>query len=369
MKDELPHAGKKRHDKGDEGTGHSMRVGVMGFHLGKKRRDVDDKTTRPTTADTLVAHEEKEKPNPEENAGIAAESGPAQERHLPPQNDEDSLSRKISRRPVSLNLDADYPVHLFDDYDSDNANDDDNADNEIQEVPRGRVGRRLEMSTSRLPSGSSLVSLGKGRMAEIPTRLSSTPPPPISPILSPISSSLNIPQLPHTPNSQPGSRSRPRTAPTTAVTAATTTISPSSPLASAPASRPGTADSTGPIRHHRLDSIRGATIPHRHVQGHRTPPTRDSSPSRSVRFVDYVDGESGHVGPSGPVVGGNGNDNEGRVVTVVEIPPPTPSRSSSFSKNRNGRTFLEGDSEEPSASSSSVSGSGSTTVPSRPPTL
>jgi hypothetical protein len=74
MIDELPHAGKKRRDKGDEGTGHTIRVGVMGFHLGKKH--TDDKTTRPTTADTLVAHEEREKPSPEEKAGIAAESRP-----------------------------------------------------------------------------------------------------------------------------------------------------------------------------------------------------------------------------------------------------------------------------------------------------
>ena len=173
-----------------------------------------------------------------------------------------------------MNLDTDYPVHLYDDYDFDNGNN--NADNSILEVPRGREGRRL-------PSGSSLVSnpvLVMGRMAEIQKGLPLTPPiSPRSVILSPISPSMNIP---HSPNSQPASRSRPRTAPT-----ATTTIS-SSPLASPSASRPGTADSTGPIpaiRHHMLDSIRGTA--HGHVQGHRTPghrtpPTRDSSPSRSV---------------------------------------------------------------------------------------
>ena len=392
MKDDA--GSKKRRDKGDEGTGH----GVLGFHLGKKR------TTRPTTADTLVAAPHDEKDN-EEKPGILLESSRPDTADTTasaleqPQNEEEPPSRRISWTPQPLNLnsdDADYPVHLYDDDDSDNNNGNDNDNNEIQEVPRGREGRgRFGMSTSssRLPSGSSLVSLGMGRMAENPRRLSSTPPPPppISPILlTPISSSMNIPSLPNSSNSTGGgTRSRPRTAPTT--TTATTTISPS-PLAaaSAPASRPGTGDSTvgvGPIRHHRLDSIRGAaaaTIPH-HIQGHRTPPTRDSSPSRSVRFVDYVDGESGHVGPLGPVagnsssggggVGGGGNlpvnDNEGRVVTVVEIPPPTPSRSSSFTKKntRNGRTLvgggLEGE-EEPDVSES-VSGSGSVPT-SRPPT-
>jgi hypothetical protein len=375
MMDDLPHAGKKSRDKGTEET---VGVGVLGFHLGKRHtaavRDADDRTTRPTTADTLVAHEERE-----EKAGIAADSGaiedtahttasgraqehktkPSSLNRFPPQNEE-TLSRKISQTPVNLNLETDYPVHLYDDdYDSDN------ADNEIQEVPRGREGL-VGMSTNRLPSGSSLVSLGIGRMAEIPRRLSSTPPPPISP-------SSNIP-LPHSPTSQLGSRSRPRTAPNhTAPSAftATTTISPS-PLASAPVSRPGTGDSAGPIRHHRLDSIRGTTIPHKHVQGHRTPPTtRDSSPSRSVRFVDYVDGESGHVGPFGPVAGSSGNDDEGRVVTVVDIPPPTPSRSNSFNRHsRNGRTLVGGglEGEEGSAVSPASGGSVPTTVASRPPT-
>ena len=386
MKDDA--GSKKRRDKGDEGTGH----GVLGFHLGKKR------TTRPTTADTLVAAPHDEKDN-EEKPGILLESSRPDTADTTaleqPQNEEEPPSRRISWTPQPINLnsdDADYPVHLYDDDDSDNDNGNDD-NNDIQEVPRGREGRgRFGMSTSssRLPSGSSLVSLGMGRMSENPRRLSSTPPPPppISPILlTPISSSMNIPSLPQSSNSPGGgTRSRPRTAPT----ATTTTISPS-PLAaaSAPASRPGTGDSTGgvgPIRHHRLDSIRGAaatTIPH-HIQGHRTPPTRDSSPSRSVRFVDYVDGESGHVGPLGPVggsstSGGGGggggnlpvNDNEGRVVTVVEIPPPTPSRSSSFSKKntRNGRTLVGGglEGEEEADVSESVSGSGSVPT-SRPPT-
>ena len=338
--DELPHASKKRRDleKGAEKMGHSMRVGVMGFHLGKRRtagttsaREADDRTMRPTTADTLVAQEERDKPwvldaiyYTEEKTGVATESGAgltmgdtadttasgptleAQERkisssslsRLPPQNQE-ALSRKISQTPdttVNLNLDTDYPVHIYDDYDADNDNN--NADNEILEVPRGREGH-MGMSTNGLPpavrrtmSGSSLSGpvLGMGLMSEISRGLSSTPPPisTRSSILPPIFPSLNIP-LSHSPHSQLSSRSRPRTAPTVF----TTTISPS-PLASVPTSRPGTGDSTGSIRHHRLDSIRGTTIPH--GQGHRTPPTRDSSPSRSVRFVDYVDGESGHVG-------------------------------------------------------------------------
>lgn len=47
---------------------------------------------------------------------------------------------------------------------------------------------------------------------------------------------------------------------------------------------------------------------------HRTPPTRESSPSRFVRFVDHADGESGNTG--------NGSGNGGRKVLVVAIPPP-----------------------------------------------
>ena len=203
MIDEPPHVGKKRRDleKGAEEMGHSMRVGVMGFHLGKRRTagatsttDADDRTTRPTTADTLVAYEGRDKPcvldaidYPEETAGVAAESGsgvttgdtvtadttasgPALETKehkirssLLHQNQE-ALSRKISRTPdntVNLNLDTDYyPVH--DDYNSDNGNN--NADNEILEIPRGREGH-LGISTNELPpavrrtvSGSSLVS-------------------------------------------------------------------------------------------------------------------------------------------------------------------------------------------------------------------
>ena len=331
MIDEPPHTGQKRQDltKGAEEMGHLTRVGAMGFHLGKKRtggaasaRDVNDRTMRPTTADTLVAHEERDKPlvfdaidDPEEKVGVAAESGPrlaigdtadmtgpaletkehkirsSSLSHLPPQNHE-ALSREISQTPdttVNSNLDTDP----YDDHNSDNGNN--NADNEILEVPRGREGH-LGMSTNGLPpafrrtmSASCLVSgpvLGMGR---IPS--SSIPPPPISP-------SLHIP-LPH---SQPSSRSRQATASTGFMD---TTMSPS-PLASVPTSRPGTGDSTSSIRHHRLDSIRGTAIPQGHIQGHRTPPTRDSSPSRAVRFVDYVDGESGHVGGSS----GNGNNNE-----------------------------------------------------------
>jgi len=277
---------------------------------------------------------------------------------FPPQTQE-APSRMISQTPdntVNLNLDTDYPVH--DDYDFDDGNN--NADNEILEVPRGRENN-FRMSTNRLPrtmSGSSLASdpvLGMGR---IPRGLSSTPPSTISPrssILPPIFPSPNIP-LSHSPHSQPGSRSRPRTAP--------------SHLASVPTSRPGTGDSTGSIRHYRLDSIRGTTIPHGHVQGHRTPPTRDSSPSRSVRFVDYVDGESGHVGPFGSVSGssGNGNDNEGKKVPVVDIPTPLPtnslssSRSSSFYRDGNGRTLVGCVEGEGPAVSAPASGSIVTTT-------
>ena len=368
---------KKRHD---EEMGHSTRVGALGFHLGKRRtagatsaRDPDDRTMRPTTADTLVAHEEGD--YPEEKADdAAAESGPglamgdtadttgpaavetrghkirssSSLSHFPPQNHEALSRRKISQKPdtTTVNLNNLDTTDLYDDYNSaDNSkNNNNNADNEILEVPRGREGHGLGMSitTNRLPpafrrtmSASSLVSgpvSGMGRMATRGLSSTTSPPtpPPISPrssssILPPIFPSLNTIPLSHSPHSQPGSRSRPRTAPTTGFMD-TTILSPSSPLVltnntTTTTSRPGTGDSaTGSIRHHRLDSIRGRTvinIPHGHIQGHRsTPPTtRDSSPSRSVRFVDYVDGESGHVGPFGPVVGGSGgggNDNEGR---------------------------------------------------------
>ena len=390
MKDEPPHADKKRRDseKGAEETKHS-RVGIKGFYLTKRRtasagtfaRDADDRSMRPTTADTLVAHEERDIPCPDdEKAGVTAESvraiggdtadtttsGPALETHkissssLSRQNQK-ALSRKISQTPetiVNLNLDTDYPVHPYDDYNPDNGNN--NADDEILEVPRGREGRLWISANGSSPVSSPVSGTGRGQ--------SSTPPRTISPrssILSPISPALNIP-LPHSPNNsqQPGSRPRPRTAPT--VSTATVTISPS-PLASAPSSRPGTGDSSGPIRHHRLDSIRDptSTVP---PHGHHRTPTRDSSPSRSVRFVDYVDGERGHVGPFGPVGGssGNANDNEGRIVTVVDIPPPLPSRSSSFNKIGNGGRNLAGglEGEEPSVSASS----GSVVTMSRPPT-
>jgi hypothetical protein len=399
--DEAPHAGKKRRDLE---KGLPMGVGVMGFHLWKRRiagatsaRDADDKMMRPTTADTLVAHDEREDP---EEAGVAIESGPGlaigdtadtttsgpaletQEHkirssslsHLPPQNQE-ARSRRIYQTDttVDLNSDTDYPVqvHLYDDYDFDNDNN--NVDNEILEIPRGREGY-LGMSTNELShafrrtmSGSSLVSgpvLGMGRMAEISRGQSSTPPPSTishrSSILPHIFPSQNIPPLSYSPHSQPGSRSRPRTAPPTAFMA-TTIISPS-PLASAPTSRPGTSDSAGPgsIRYHRLDSIRGATtIPQGHIQGHRTPPTRDSSPSRSVRFVDYVDGESGHVGPFGST-SGNGNDNQGRKTPIVDIPPPMPSRSSSFYRDGNGRSLV-GSPVEGEGPGVSASGSVTTT--------
>ena len=417
MIDEPPHEDKKHRDleKGAEGMGHSMRDGVMGFHFGKRRTagatsagDVDDRTTRPTTADTLVVNEERDRPwgvdDPEKKAGVAAESGSEQalgdtadatasgpaletQEHriasrslsrLPPQN-QLALSRRIAQAPdttVNLNLDTDYPVHHYDDYDSENGNN--NADNEIIEVPRGRKDR-LGMTTNDLPpafrrtmSGSSLVSdpvLGMGRKSEIPRGISSTPPPTFAPrssILPPLFPSSNIP-LSYSPHSQPGSRSRPRTAPTGSMP--TATISPS-PLASVPTSRPGTGDSTGSIRHYRLESIRGSTtIPHGHVQGHRTPPTRDSSPSRSVRFVDYVDGESGYVGPFGPVGGnsGNGSDNEGRKVAVVDSIPPqlhTSSRSSSFYRDGSGRTLVGSlvEGEGPA-----VPASGSVATTSRPP--
>ena len=82
MNDEPPHEGKKRRDleKGVEAERHSTRVGVLGFHIKKRSaagatsaRAADDKTMRPTTADTL---EERNKPCHEEKTGVAEESGP-----------------------------------------------------------------------------------------------------------------------------------------------------------------------------------------------------------------------------------------------------------------------------------------------------
>ena len=189
----------------------------MGLHLGKRRTagamSADDTTMRPppVTADTLVAHEERNKPWPEEKAGVAAESGQIRRwesslSRFPPQNQK-ALSRKISQTPdttVNLNLDADYPIHLYDDYDSDDGNN--NTDNEILEVLRGCEGHS-GMSTNGLPSTSSLVSSGMGRMVEIPRGLSPTPPT-ISPYSSILSPSLNTPLSP-SPNSPPGSRSGP----------------------------------------------------------------------------------------------------------------------------------------------------------------
>ena len=64
---------------------------------------------------------------------------------------QEALSRRITQTPdttVNLNLDTDYPVHLYDDYDSNNGN---NADNEILEVPRGHHDEgRSGMSTNEL---------------------------------------------------------------------------------------------------------------------------------------------------------------------------------------------------------------------------
>jgi hypothetical protein len=126
-----------------------------------------------------------------------------------------------------------------------------------------------------IPRGPSSPAISRG---------SSLPPPIFPP--------PNIP-LPPSPDS-PLFHAQPRTAPIAGY--------PSSPLASAPISRPGTGDSS--IRHQRLDYIQtsGSTTAQGHEQRHRTP-TRDSSPSRSVRFVDYIDGERRYIGPFGDVVG------------------------------------------------------------------
>ena len=323
--------------------GHSMRDSVYkGLHLGRRRtagtasaRDTDNRTMRPTTADTLVAKDGpwvSDASHYPAEGGVSAASQPdlamgdngeptlgermisSSSRRLPHSPSQQEISLDGNHRPrtitqtsppdtaVNLNFDTDHPVQIYDDYDSDVGNN--NANNEIMEVPRGREGSQPALR--RTMSGPSLVSspeLGIGGRSETPRGPS---PPAISsrsPILPPIFPSPNIPHS-YSPQSQLY-RTRPRTAPATptSMITATTTIagySPS-PLASVSTSIPGAGDSTGSIRHHRLDFIRASdtttTAPaHGHRPGYRTPPTRDSSPSRSVRFADDVDGESGHVG-------------------------------------------------------------------------
>ena len=216
---------------------------------------------------------------------------------------------------VNLNLDSHYP----DDCDPDAANK--NGDNEIIEVPRGREGRlggnelvpvfRRTMSNPKLGTGRS------------PAGLYSTPPG--SSILAPISSYPTVP-LPYSSHLPPTSRSRPGTAPTNSTTSSSTNYPPPLPICS----RPGTGDSTVSVRHQRLDPIR--------TSGRRT---RESSPSRSVRFVDRENGPFGSVGTTA-----NSNGTGGRKVVVVEIPPPVPhipSRSSSFYKEKDmiGKTLVD----------------------------
>ena len=301
--------------------GHSIRDDVYrSLHLGRRRtagaasvRGSDDRTGRPTTADTLVAHEDEPRvpdaSHYHEEGGVLDIGGPRASAQgegrtkrtssssmlLPYKGqkevplDENQHSGMITHpsppgMTVNFNLDTDYPLQIQDDYDSDAGNNN-SANDEIKEVPRGRFeilrnGLPLPPTVRRTKSGSSLV----GR-SESPRRRSS---PAISD-RSPVFPSLIIP-LSYSPRSH-RSRTRPQTAPATP-----TSLYPPSPLAFVPPSRPGTADSIGSIRHHRLDFIRASdATTHGHGQAHRTPSTGDSSPSRSVRFVDYVDGETGHV--------------------------------------------------------------------------
>jgi hypothetical protein len=195
--------GKKRRDleKGDR---------AKGFHLGKRRaagttsaRDADDRTMRPTTADTLVAHEVEDKDGvaaADSGPGDTAASGSARSSslsRLPPQNPGFLLSRRIIQPPdpttVNLNLDTDH--HHYDDYDSDH-------DNEIVEVVRGREGH-LGMSANKLRPAFRRTILGPvGRIATEMSRGPTPPPsttttttifPRSSSILPPIFLSPNIP--------------------------------------------------------------------------------------------------------------------------------------------------------------------------------
>ncbi|KAF8812044.1 hypothetical protein BYT27DRAFT_7183207 [Phlegmacium glaucopus] len=410
--------GRRRSGGGGSGSGASTPVAASGSGGELVEMANRTRTGRPTTADTLVADEDIDGPGVSEDSHYSQEAGgvvaststpvlvpeptigntgdttavaaaaapvPSDPSAKAPRERKNkrrsvSLTRLPSsrtsqnqqapplvghRRPlkttpadtVNLNLDSDYPVQYYDDYDSDTARAS-NADNEITEVSRGRAGR-LGMNPNtttpslRTTSGSYPTlnpRLGMGRTSATPTGISSSTP--ISPsILLPILTSSTIPPLQYSPHLPPTSRSRPRTAPTSP-TSSSTTISLSTgyatPLASStPISRPGTADSNNSIRHHRLNSIRAGGTAHPR-QGHRTP-TRESSPSRSVRFIDYADGESGYVGPQGPVRDG-GSGSGGRTILVVEIPPPTPSipKSYSFSKDKDGggRTLVDSPVEE-----------------------
>ena len=132
-------------ERGVGGIGHSIKDGVLrGLHLG--RRGTADETelgdrdeTRPTTADTFAV----EKP------------GAASTSHF-----EDSVAASSVQAPISgpeptvdsivnLNLDS---VH---NYDSDVSND--NGDNEITEVPRGRRKSRRMLNSSKSSSTANLT--------------------------------------------------------------------------------------------------------------------------------------------------------------------------------------------------------------------
>ena len=274
IRDEPPNAGKAswtgtklyESNRGVRGIGHSMKDGVLrrsgtrGPDAELEMGDRDGMKMRPTTTDTFPADE-----NVDEPGAVVAPS-------VPPA----PISGPGLVPAVNLNLDSDYSgAH---DYDYDISNDN-NEDNEIREITGGREGRCV------LPDSRKMVNSRLGR-----TSTNLTPPPSV----------LALP-LP-SPHSPPAPRSPPCTAPTSSTTPST-----GYPI---PISRTVTDGSSG-TRHHRLEFTLGAT-----GQGHRTPPTREGSPSRFVRFVDHVDGESGNAG--------NGSGNGGRKVLVVEIPPPIP---------------------------------------------
>ena len=378
--------------------GHSIRDGSVWRSLGFGRRRAGDTEelemgkngTRPTTADTLVASEDME--------GSYASDGCQDEesgviRSGPVIGGDAAAAAAMERRnpinppdAINLNLDADDPIQTFDNYNAAAAAASNAADNEIIEVPRGRRERiNITNNTrigplSRTRSGSSLM-LTTPRIGMERSSLAGTITPPRGLNSSPLPTTIISPLppiFPYSPPPPPASRSRPRTAPTMTTTTTTNIASstsyppvPPPPLPSL-GSRPSTADNS--IRHHRLDSIRatsgttGTTTTttttttssptvHRPGHHHRTPPrTRESSPSRSVRFVD---GESG----------GGGGSGSGKTVLVVEIPPPTPSipsRSSSFYRDRDrqeGRTtWVQVDKEEGSRTLNA------TVSKSRPPT-
>ena len=327
--------GKKLHEmeRGAEEMGHSVidRVWWGLSNLGKRGRsgdgagdaatrsaggsgaetemEMETRKRRPTTADTLVADNhvngswrETQVVPPEQGPVTGGDTGDTKAPVAPRERKDRGRSGSLTGQPtqlgqessfdgnhrssttsppnasVNLNLD---PIQAYEDV---AANDTTNTDNELS---RGHEGR----SETSIPASNPRLGMGKTSAG---TKGSTTPPVSPSSILPPILSSPTVPPS-YSPHSQPSAlRSRPET-PVPAAPATSMSISPSTTacpppiLTSMPISGPATADS---IRHDRLDSIRAGDTAQTH-HGRGQTPTRESSLSRSVRFVDCVDDDDG----------------------------------------------------------------------------